>query len=120
MFRRLTAVPVKAAMVAPRAVVQRRSLACNCHVMNAVGAHFGELGNAATYMSVSTLAYSPLGTLALLLVAYNTSVVGVKHCWYTLEMVAKDYVQDIQLQVTLRYVILLALLFGVEGVLVEA
>lgn len=73
-----------------------------------------------TFTCLSTMSYAPIGTLMGVALAYNVGVVGLKHMWYTMEMVAKDYVQDIQLQVTVRYLILLSLLLAVEQLFVEA
>ncbi|CCW63117.1 unnamed protein product [Phytomonas sp. EM1] len=69
--------------------------------------------------SLSTMLYSPLGTAMLVLLAYNVVVVGGKHAFYLLELTAKDYVQDPQLYVIVRYGVLLCILLGMEVIFVE-
>jgi hypothetical protein len=81
--------------------------------------HTAGLVNPVTYTSLGALSYSPIGTGALVLLAYNVSVVGLKHLWYTLEMISKDYHQDQQLQMISRYMLLVSLLLSVESLFIE-
>lgn len=73
-----------------------------------------------SYTSLALLPTTPVGTVALTLVTYNISVIGLKHLWYTLELVVKDYIQDVVLQIQLRYAMLLTLMFAIHQVFVEA
>jgi hypothetical protein len=100
------------------APMQRR-LASTSLLGNIVGHDMG-LMSAATYTSASALATSPLGTAALVVVTYNTCVVGLKHLWYTLEMVCRDYIQDVVLAQTARYLILICLMLCCEALFIEA
>lgn len=74
---------------------------------------------AASCFSLSTLLYSPLGTAMLVVLAYNVVVIGTKHVNYSMEITAKDYVQDQQLYVIMRYGILSCILLGMEVMFVE-
>jgi hypothetical protein len=85
-----------------------------------VSTHFTQLIYPSTYTSIAAIAYSPIGTLALILLAYNVGVVGAKHCWYTLELTVKDYVQDQQLVAVLRYILLITILLSVENLFIES
>jgi len=69
--------------------------------------------------SLSTLLYSPLGTLMYIMLAYNVVVICTKHVNYSMEITAKDYVQDQQLYVIMRYGILSCILLGMEVMFVE-
>ncbi|CCW66211.1 unnamed protein product [Phytomonas sp. Hart1] len=69
--------------------------------------------------SLSTMLYSPLGTAMLVLLAYNVVVVGGKHSYYLIDLTAKDYVQDPQLYVVIRYGVLICVLLGMEVLFVE-
>lgn len=69
--------------------------------------------------SLSTLLYSPLGTAMLIVLAYNVVVVCTKHVNYSMEITAKDYVQDQQLYVIMRYGILSCILLGMEVMFIE-
>lgn len=84
-----------------------------------VSGHFVQLIYPSTYTSIAALMYTPIGTLALILLAYNVGVVGAKHCWYTLELTAKDYVQDQQLVAIIRYILLITILLSVENLFIE-
>lgn len=81
-----------------------------------LGAH---CTNVAACTSLSTVLYSPLGTAMMLVLAYNVAVIGTKHVNYTMEITAKDYVQDQQLYVIMRYGILSCILLGMEVLFVE-
>ena len=118
MLRRLTV----STNVASRrsALVSTRRNASECSLLCNLTGHLAGLASPATYTSLATLPYTPIGTAALVLLAYNVSVVGLKHLWYALEMVSKDYHQDQQLQVLSRYLLLFSLLFTVEGMFIEA
>lgn len=63
--------------------------------------------------------YSPLGTTMLLVLAYNVVVVLSKYVNYIFELTAKDYVQDQQLYVIMRYGILACILLGMEVMFIE-
>lgn len=69
--------------------------------------------------SLSTILYSPLGTAMLLVLAYNVVVICTKHVNYTMEITAKDYVQDQQLYVIMRYGIMACILLGMEVMFIE-
>lgn len=102
----------------------RQASLWNCPCFNTtvtdVSTHFTQLIYPSTYTSIAAISYSPIGTLALILLAYNVGVVGAKHCWYTLELTVKDYVQDQQLVAVLRYLLLLTILLSVESLFIEA
>lgn len=68
---------------------------------------------------LSTMLYSPLGTTMLLVLAYNVVVVLSKYVNYIFELTAKDYVQDQQLYVIMRYGILACILLGMEVMFIE-
>lgn len=110
-------------VAAPTALVtpQRNAATIfNCPCITGVGSHFLQVIQPSTYTTLASLAYSPVGTVALILLAYNVGVIGAKHCWYTLELTAKDYVQDQQLAVVVRYLILLTILLSVEALFIES
>lgn len=69
--------------------------------------------------SLSTLLYSPIGTAMIVVLAYNVIVVCTKHVNYSLEITAKDYVQDQQLLTIMRYGILSCILLGMEVMFIE-
>ncbi|KPI85251.1 hypothetical protein ABL78_5704 [Leptomonas seymouri] len=69
--------------------------------------------------SLSTLLYSPIGTVMLVVLAYNVIVICSKHVNYSLEITAKDYVQDQQLLTIMRYGILSCILLGMEVMFIE-
>lgn len=69
--------------------------------------------------SLSTLLYSPVGTAMIVVLAYNVIVVCTKHVNYSLEITAKDYVQDQQLLTIMRYGILSCILLGMEVMFIE-
>lgn len=99
----------------------RRNLSiADCTFWGGVANHFSQVIYPSTYVTGASLLYSPLGTLALVALAYNVIVIGGKHCWYTVELTAKDYLQDLQLYAVSRYLILLSILLGLEAVFVEA
>lgn len=101
-------------------LVQCRELSiAHCPFWGGIANHFLQLAYPSTYTTVSALAYSPVGTVALVVLAYNVSVVGGKHCWYTLELTAKDYLQDQKLAMIVRYLILFTILLSVEAMFVE-
>jgi hypothetical protein len=79
----------------------------------------GHFGSALT-VSAGALPSSPLGTVALVALAYNINYVGLKHLWYTMEMTVRDYLQDIALKQVMRYMLLITLLFAGNGLFVEA
>ncbi|CUG87138.1 membrane-associated protein, putative [Bodo saltans] len=119
----------RAAMVGGTVALQQQSRHAsgglwNCPCLTSaatdVSAHFTQLVYPSTYTTVAAVAYSPIATLALILLAYNVGVVGAKHCWYTLELTVKDYVQDQQLVAVLRYLLLLTILFSVEALFIES
>jgi hypothetical protein len=121
MLRRAAFAPVTRRSLAssmPSMVYQRR-LASTSLLGNLVSHDMG-LMSAATYTSVGALATSPIGTTALVVVAYNTCVVGLKHLWYTLEMLCRDYLQDPVLAQTARYAILVCLMICCEVIFIEA
>ncbi|RNF07204.1 uncharacterized protein Tco025E_07424 [Trypanosoma conorhini] len=70
-------------------------------------------------VSLSTLLYSPLGTALLVALAYNVVVIGTKHVTYTMEITGKDYVQDQQLHMIMKYGILSCILLAMEVMFVE-
>lgn len=55
----------------------------------------------------------------LLVLAYNVVVVLSKYVNYIFELTAKDYVQDQQLYVIMRYGILACILLGMEVMFIE-
>ncbi|KAG5469389.1 hypothetical protein LSCM1_02606 [Leishmania martiniquensis] len=69
--------------------------------------------------SLSTLLYSPIGTAMAIVLAYNVIVICSKHVNYSLEITAKDYVQDKQLLTIMRYGILSCILLGMEVMFIE-
>ncbi|KAG5493539.1 hypothetical protein JIQ42_01909 [Leishmania sp. Namibia] len=69
--------------------------------------------------SLSTLLYSPIGTAMVIVLAYNVIVICSKHVNYSLEITAKDYVQDQQLLTIMRYGILSCILLGMEVMFIE-
>jgi hypothetical protein len=69
--------------------------------------------------SLSTLLYSPVGTAMIVVLAYNVIVICSKHVNYSLEITAKDYVQDQQLLTIMRYGILSCILLGMEVMFIE-
>ena len=114
-------------MVSPTAVSSSNALShtrrqisiADCTFWGGVANHFGQLIYPSTYLTGAALLYSPIGTLALVALAYNVVVIGGKHCWYTVELTAKDYLQDLQLYAVTRYLILLSILIGLEAVFIE-
>ncbi|CAD2217737.1 hypothetical protein AGDE_14671 [Angomonas deanei] len=88
-----------------------------------VGSFAGNLAHHCTQLqgcvSLSSVLYSPLGTAMLLVLAYNVVVIGTKHINYSMEITAKDYVQDQQLYVIMRYGILACILLGMEVMFIE-
>ena len=113
MMRRLH----KGAVVVP--TTASRSLAAP-PLLASLGGHFAQLAFPSTYLNAAAWATSPVTTLGLVLVAYNVNVIFVKHVWYTLEMLTKDYHQDLQLHQLCRYMIYLSLLFMMHFLFVEA
>eukprot|EP00796_Vickermania_ingenoplastis_P004464 gene4464-3259_t len=87
-----------------------------CPFLTNLSAHSAQLAGCTT---LSGLMYSPLGTAMLLLLAYNVVVIGTKHLYYTMDLTAKDYVQDQQLYAIMRYGIMCCLLLGMEVLFVE-
>ena len=81
--------------------------------------HFTQLIYPSSYVALATLSYSPIGTLALVAIAYNVCCIGSKHLCYTLELTLKDYIQDQQLLHVCRYLVTFAILLGMENVFVE-
>lgn len=77
--------------------------------------HFATIGGC----TATNLMFSPLGTVALIVLAFNVNYVGLKHLWYTAEFPMRDYVQDAALKQALRYLMLIALLLAGEGYFVE-
>ncbi|KAK7196935.1 hypothetical protein NESM_000635900 [Novymonas esmeraldas] len=69
--------------------------------------------------SLSTILYSPVGTAMMIVLAYNVIVICTKHVNYSLEITAKDYVQDQQLLTVMRYGILSCILLGMEVMFIE-
>ncbi|CAJ1033434.1 hypothetical protein Q4I30_007016 [Leishmania utingensis] len=69
--------------------------------------------------SLSTILYSPVGTAMAIVLAYNVIVICSKHVNYSLEITAKDYVQDQQLLTIMRYGILSCILLGMEVMFIE-
>lgn len=63
--------------------------------------------------------YSPLGTAMLVLLAYNVVVGGTKHFHYSMDLTAKDYVQDQQLYTIMKYGIMCCILLGMEVLFIE-
>ena len=117
MLRRAAFAPTMARTGAP--LFHQRRLASSTLLGNLVSHDMGLL-SAATYSSVGALAASPIGTVALVGVAYNTCVVGLKHLWYTLEMLCRDYIQDPVLAQTARYMVLVCLMICCEVLFIEA
>ncbi|CCD21514.1 hypothetical protein TRVL_05186 [Trypanosoma vivax] len=70
-------------------------------------------------VSLSSMLYSPLGTIMLIALAYNVVVIGTKHFYYTMELTGKDYVQDQLLHQVMRYGILCCILLSMEMLFVE-
>ena len=52
---------------------------------------------------------SPIGTLASLGMTFNVVVCGASHIQYTMDMVARDYLEDDVLYVICRYFLLISL-----------
>ncbi|KAG5495076.1 hypothetical protein JKF63_02129 [Porcisia hertigi] len=69
--------------------------------------------------SLASILYSPIGTLMAIVLAYNVIVICTKHVNYSLDLTAKDYVQDQQLLTIMRYGILSCILLGMEVLFVE-
>ncbi|CAG9580691.1 conserved hypothetical protein [Leishmania major strain Friedlin] len=69
--------------------------------------------------SLSTILYSPIGTAMTIVLAYNVIVICSKHVNYSLDITAKDYVQDQQLLTIMRYGILSCILLGMEVMFIE-
>jgi hypothetical protein len=86
----------------------------------ALSGHMLQLAEVGACTSLATVAYGPVGTAAGVLLAYNGSVVGLKHVWYTIEFLARDYLQDAVLAQAVRYVILVTLMCAVAQVFIEA
>ena len=63
---------------------------------------------------------TPIGTLALVALAYNVSVSGASHVQYSLDILARDYLQDTVLYNSMRYLVVLALICLVAHLLIEA
>lgn len=100
-------------------LVSRRT-AWTCPFIGNSIAHFSQLILPSTYTAASALAFSPLGTLAYVALAYNVCVIGTKHLWYTMEFIGKDYLQDLVQQVLYRYHLILVLLLSCEALFIEA
>lgn len=113
----------KSASLAPTALALQASARHltigDCPFWSEIGNHVFQLIYPTTYTTLPALAYSPLGTIALIGLAYNVSVIGTKHCWYTMDLTARDYLQDQKVAMMIRYVILLTILFSVEALFVE-
>ncbi len=82
-------------------------------------AHWGQLLSTKS-IAPATFISGPLGTLSMELIAYNVTVVGLRHLWYTLEIVVRDYIQDWVLAQWLRYFLLIILLLTGEQLFIEA
>src|SRR5262249_7099842 len=99
------------------APAQRSS--CSCPWLANAVQHASMIGAPESYATVGAFLASPLGTAGLVLLAYNVSVVGVRHLHHSLDMVPRDYIQDPLLLQVMRYMFMIALLLGVEQLFVE-
>lgn len=121
MLRRVASRSSAAALPTRNALMtsQRQISIADCSFWGGVANHFAQLIYPSTYVTGASLLYSPIGTVALVALAFNVIVIGGKHCWYTVELTAKDYLQDLQLYAIARYLILLSILLGLEAVFIE-
>ena len=113
--RRVTAAPVAASaalVAAPRAFCCELVAAAACPLW----CHFGSIAGG---VSGAALASSPVGTVALVALAFNVNYVGLKHLWYTSEFPMRDYLQDAALKQCLRYMMLISLMLAGNGYFVE-
>ena len=96
-------------------LVQSRASITGLEVAGPFLAHLSSI----SAVSSTNLMYTPLGTAALVAMAYNVNLVGLKHLWYTSELPARDYVQDAALKQVIRYLMLISLLFTANGLFCE-
>ena len=101
------------------AAAQRRAILDCCLTKNLVAHSFGAFSGT-SYASAGAIMSSPVGTAALVGVSYHVSVIGLKHLWSTLELLTRDYLQDLVLAQTARYMILICLMICAEQLLIEA
>jgi hypothetical protein len=73
-----------------------------------------------TAVGTGSLLASPVGTVALVGAAYQVGYVGLKYAWFQMEMVSRDYLQDYVLAQQMRYIFLISMLLGFEGLFIEA
>ena len=99
--------------------VAARSLSGDCPTTLNIVSHAAQVADVATYTNLGALLYSPLGTAALVLLAYNVGVVGLRHLSVSLEFAARDYLQDYPLVHAYRYLVLVSLLLGFERMFIE-
>lgn len=79
----------------------------------------GHLLGAVSVPSAFGLMGSPWGTMAMVALAYNVSVSGSSHAQYSLDIVARDYIQDTVLYNALRYLVVLSLISLVAQLFIE-
>ena len=108
MLRRVVRVPVAA---------QRRAFVGS--LGSNLAGHAGGAVFAASALSPASFLASPYGTVALLAVAYNASVTGLKHLHWSLDLTTRDYIQDPVLAQVIRYATLLTLMSCVAHMFVE-
>eukprot|EP00744_Colponema_vietnamica_P007093 GILI01010237.1.p1 GENE.GILI01010237.1~~GILI01010237.1.p1 ORF type:complete len:121 (+),score=28.60 GILI01010237.1:77-439(+) len=120
MLRRFTAVSSKSASAL--SVVAPRRAICDCGLVAAatgVAAHYVGLVQPSSY-ALAALPYSAVATTAYIALAYNTCIGALVYAWLYLEMVTRDYVQDLVYATLLRYMFYIALLLTAENLFVEA
>ena len=119
MMRRVA--PRAATIAAPSAmtVTSRRNLT-ECPILCNIAYHTAELATVATYTSGATLAFTPIGTAALVAAAFATSSAGIKYNWFLTELAIRDYIQDNVLQVVLRYLTMISLMLAFVSVFIES
>lgn len=103
-------------------VVAPRRNVCDCAILGllaGVGTHFVGLVQPTSY-ALAALPYSAAATTGYIALAYNTCIGGLVYSWLYLEMVTRDYVQDLAYATLLRYMFYIALLLTCENLFVEA
>ena len=85
-----------------------------------LAAHVGEGIFVGTCLTPAGFLASPFGTAAMLAVAYNVSVTGLKHLHWSMDLTTRDYIQDPVLAQVIRYALFISLISCVGQVFVEA
>lgn len=121
MLRRVAATSSRKAVASNSIVAARRNL-CDCAILGALGGvatHMLGLVQPSSY-ALAALPYSAAATTGYVALAYNACSGGLVYSWLYLEMVTRDYVQDLAYATLLRYMFYIACLLTCENLFVEA